>query len=101
VLGDLTAYFGPAARHSTAYVDHDWTADPWSRGCYGAFGVPGALTRYGPALREPTGRVHWAGAETAVRWVGYLDGAVESGQRAAAEADAALNPGSVLVAGLR
>ncbi|MEU7905462.1 FAD-dependent oxidoreductase [Actinoplanes sp. NPDC049118] len=105
VLDDLAAYFGPAARRSTGYVDHDWTADPWSRGCYGAFGAPGALTRYGPVLRTPTARVHWAGAETAVRWVGYLDGAVESGQRAAGEVEAALSgsapsPATDLVSGL-
>ena len=31
------------------------------------------------ALREPVGRVHWAGTETAERWMGYVDGAIESG----------------------
>jgi monoamine oxidase len=72
------------------YLEHDWTADEWSRGCYGAFGAPGALTGFGSALRSPVGPVHWAGAETATHWVGYLDGAVESGQRVADEVDAAL-----------
>jgi monoamine oxidase len=90
VLDDLAAYFGPAARHCTAYLEHDWVADPWSRGCYGAYGAPGTLTRFGPALRAPIGSLHWAGAETATRWAGYLDGAVESGCRAAEEVDAAL-----------
>jgi monoamine oxidase len=31
------------------------------------------------------GRIHWAGTETASVWSGYMDGAVSSGQRAAAE----------------
>jgi hypothetical protein len=40
---------------------------------------------YGPELRAPVGRVHWAGTETATIWNGYIDGAVRSGSRAAAE----------------
>ena len=42
-------------------------------------------TRYGPLLREPFGRVHWAGTETATTSHGAIDGAVRSGERAAAE----------------
>jgi monoamine oxidase len=47
--------------------------------------APGVLLDYGRALRDPVGRVHWAGTETATRWPGYIDGAVESGERAARE----------------
>jgi monoamine oxidase len=54
-------------------------------GCYGAHFPPGVWTQLGPALREPVGRIHWAGTETAERWMGYVDGAIESGIRAAAE----------------
>jgi monoamine oxidase len=36
-------------------------------------------------LREPLGRMHFAGTETATRWMGYFDGAVQAGERAAAE----------------
>jgi len=43
------------------------------------------LTAYGPALRAPVGNVHWAGTETSTYWNGYMDGAVRSGERAAAE----------------
>jgi monoamine oxidase len=43
------------------------------------------LTDYGRALREPVGRIHWAGTETSTVWCGYMDGAVRSGQRVAAE----------------
>jgi monoamine oxidase len=51
---------------------------------------PGAWTACGPALRAPLGPLHWAGTETATRWCGFMDGAVRSGERAAAEALAAL-----------
>jgi monoamine oxidase len=40
---------------------------------------------YGSTIREPHGRVHWAGTETATYWAGYMDGAVRAGERAAAE----------------
>ncbi|MFM9139065.1 MAG: FAD-dependent oxidoreductase, partial [Solirubrobacterales bacterium] len=35
---------------------------------------------------RPIGPIHWAGAETATVWAGYMDGAVRSGRRAAREA---------------
>ena len=43
------------------------------------------MTRFGRALREPCGRIHWAGTETAVEWAGYIEGALRSGARAAQE----------------
>ncbi|MGB8791101.1 MAG: FAD-dependent oxidoreductase, partial [Mycobacterium sp.] len=43
-----------------------------------------------PWLRRPVGPIHWAGTETADEWTGFLDGAVRSGQRAAAEVAARL-----------
>jgi monoamine oxidase len=46
---------------------------------------PGILTRYGALLREPFGRVHWAGTETSTTSHGAIDGAVRSGERVAAE----------------
>jgi monoamine oxidase len=81
----LVRYFGPKAASPIDYLERDWTAEPWTRGCYGAHFPTGAWTRYGPALREPVGPIHWAGTETATHWMGYIDGAVESGERAAAE----------------
>jgi monoamine oxidase len=90
VLADLVRLFGPEAAHPTVYVDHDWTVEEWSGGCYVGIMPPGVLTRVGAALREPLGRVHLAGTETATRWAGYFDGAVSSGQRAAAEVVARL-----------
>ena len=51
---------------------------------------PGAWIENGPALRSPVGPIHWAGAETATVWNGYMDGAVRSGESAAREAARAI-----------
>ena len=59
-------------------------------GCYGCLMTTGGWTEFGPALRAPIGALHWAGAETATVWNGYMDGAVQSGERSAAEVLAAL-----------
>jgi monoamine oxidase len=90
VLDDLAAYFGAQAGKPVAYLERDWARETWTMGCYGAFATPMALTRFGHALRTPVGPLHWAGTETATRWIGYMDGAVESGHRAATEATATL-----------
>ncbi|RZS36894.1 monoamine oxidase [Herbihabitans rhizosphaerae] len=90
VIRCLATYFGAQAEHPIGYVERDWSTEPFSAGCYGAFGVPGTLTRYGKALRDPVGPLHFAGTETATRWAGYMDGAIQSGRRAADEVDLAL-----------
>jgi monoamine oxidase len=82
-------YFGERARAPRAYVDHVWELDPWSGGCYGAFMPPGVWTSLGPAIRAPEGRIHFAGTETATVWSGFIDGAIESGERVAEEIAAA------------
>jgi monoamine oxidase len=83
-------YFGDRARHPIEYLERDWMAEEFSRGCYGAHFTPGVWTSYGPALREPVGRIHWAGAECATVWNGYMEGAVRSGERTAADVAALL-----------
>jgi monoamine oxidase len=90
VLDAFAAYVGEAARTPTGYLEKDWTQDRWTRGCPTGHTGPGVLSRYGPALRRATGRVHWAGSETSTFWQGYMDGAVRSGERAADEALRAL-----------
>ncbi|HMO73836.1 MAG TPA: FAD-dependent oxidoreductase [Sphingopyxis sp.] len=90
VLDDLALYFGEEARRPVDYVEEVWTLAPHSRGGYVSVPVPGALTGFGPALREPVGRIHWAGTETADAWIGYIDGAIRSGERAAGEVGAGL-----------
>ena len=85
VLGAVAGLFGPPALQPVEYLERDWISEEWTRGCYAAMFTPGTWTQLGPALREPVGRVHWAGTETATVWCGYMDGAMQSGERAATE----------------
>jgi monoamine oxidase len=86
VVDCFARLFGPRAARPDSYVERLWAEEEWSRGCYGCHMPPGAWTSYGPALRAPLGPLHWAGAEYATVWNGYMDGAVRSGQHAAREA---------------
>lgn len=91
VIDSFVRYFGTEAASPTAYVEQDWSAQEFSRGCYGAHFAPGVWTNYGRVLREPVGTIHWAGAEYAEEWNGYMEGAVRSGTSTATsilEADA-------------
>ncbi|WP_205699308.1 flavin monoamine oxidase family protein [Conexibacter sp. SYSU D00693] len=91
VLDGLAGLFGARALRPTGYVDKAWMDEEFSRGCYGGYLPPGGWTDFGQALRAPVGPLHWAGAETATVWNGYMDGAVSSGERAAREVLAALS----------
>lgn len=86
VLASFESLFGPKARAAERYIERDWAAEGWSGGGPVANFATGGWTASGPALREPVGPIHWAGTETATRWAGYIDGAVQSGERAATEA---------------
>jgi monoamine oxidase len=90
VLHELVEYFGEHAAQPTEYIEQFWAAEEYSRGCYGGYMPPGVWSAFGPALRASIGRLHWAGTETATEWSGYMDGALQSGERAAAEVLAAL-----------
>lgn len=90
ILDKLARYFGEEAKKPVAYAEADWTQERWSGGGPIALFPPGTLLCHGAALREPIDRLHWAGTETARRCMGFMEGAVESGQRAAAEVVAAL-----------
>jgi monoamine oxidase len=83
VTGCFVRYFGPQAARPQQYVERDWMAEEFTRGCYGAHFAPGTWTSYGEAWRAPAGRIHWAGAECAPQWNGYMEGAVRSGEAAA------------------
>jgi monoamine oxidase len=85
VLRNFKAYFGPKAGNPRDYFETNWTKEQWTRGCPVAVPGPGVLVAYGPALRRPFRRIHWAGTETSTFWNGYMDGAVRSGERAAKE----------------
>jgi monoamine oxidase len=90
VLGCFESLFGPRARAAERDIELDWAAEPRSGGGPVSNFASGGWTASGPALRPPVGAIHWAGTETATRWAGYIDGAVSSGERAAAEALTAL-----------
>jgi monoamine oxidase len=90
VLATFTRLFGPKAAHPTTLIEHNWSEEPWTRGCYEGYLAPGVWTDYGAALRAPIGRIHWAGTETSEVFMGYMDGAVRSGERAAAAVRSAL-----------
>ena len=83
-------YFGPKAAEPVEYVERDWMAEEFSRGCYGAHFTPGTWTSYGHALRTPVGPIHWAGAECSPVWNGYMEGAVRSGESTAEDVIAVL-----------
>lgn len=84
-LAQLADVFGPEARAPEHFVEHDWCAEAWTRGCPVGLMTCGTMTAFADVWRAPVGRVHWAGTETATVWHGFLEGALESGERAARE----------------
>jgi len=92
VLDTLARYFGDAARHPTHYYENDWATEPFILGAPIATFPPGTLAAFGPALRAPVGHIHWAGTETALESTGFMEGALESGDRVAEEVWTSLRP---------
>ena len=84
-LDCFAALFGEEARRPIDFADQRWGAEDFAPGGPTAAVPPGSWTQFGPLLRRPVGPLHWAGTETADEWTGFMDGAVRSGQRAAAE----------------
>jgi monoamine oxidase len=85
VLAELVARFGNKAASPVDYIEQNWTTERYSGGGMLSHAPTGVLTEFGPALREPCGRIHWAGTESSVVMCGWVDGAIRSGERAAAE----------------
>jgi monoamine oxidase len=90
VLDAFARLFGARALKPKELIEHNWSQEPWTRGCYAGYMPPGVWSDFGTALRAPIGRLHWAGTETSEVFAGYMDGAVRSGERAAAEVSAEL-----------
>jgi monoamine oxidase len=91
-LEQLATFFGSRARRPRDFFETTWAGEEWSRGCPVGIPTQGTLLAYGSRIRRPVGRIHWAGTETSTFWNGYMDGAVRSGERAAAEVLAELQP---------
>ncbi len=85
VLDQFATYFGERARDPIDYIEDNAASEEWIRGCPTTHWPTGVLLNYGPAIRNPAHRIHWAGSETSTYWVGYMDGAVRSGERVADE----------------
>ncbi|HZQ33152.1 MAG TPA: FAD-dependent oxidoreductase [Mycobacterium sp.] len=90
ILGELTRRFGAKASSPVDYLEQNWSAEPYSGGGMLSHAPTGVLTQFGHALRTPCGRIHWAGTESSAVMCGWVDGAVRSGERAAAEVMAAV-----------
>jgi monoamine oxidase len=88
-LATVDAAFGPDAPAPLAYLEGNWFGRRWACGCGNLLG-PGVLSQLGDTLRAPAGRVLWAGTETAVRWPGFMEGAIRTGEHAAEQALALL-----------
>lgn len=85
VLNTLARYFGDEALSPTHYEEVDWSSQPWSDGAPIGIFPTGTLSIHGSTLRAPLGPLHWAGTETARESTGFMEGALESGVRAADE----------------
>jgi monoamine oxidase len=85
VIGELVDRFGEKASAPVEYHEQNWSIERYSGGGMISHTPTGVLTEYGPALREPCGLIHWAGTESSATMCGWVDGAVRSGERAAAE----------------
>jgi monoamine oxidase len=84
-LRTLAERLGPQTLRPADYLETDWSKQQWSLGGMVGHLPPGTLTTYGSTLREPVGRVHWAGAEYATLMHGLMEGAIRSGEHTADE----------------
>ncbi|MDT5218863.1 MAG: monoamine oxidase [Mycobacterium sp.] len=85
IIGQLVDRLGSKAANPVEYHEQNWTVERYSGGGMISHTPTGVLTEYGPALRAPCGRIHWAGTESSATMCGWIDGAIRSGERAAAE----------------
>ncbi|KGL78650.1 Amine oxidase [flavin-containing] A, partial [Tinamus guttatus] len=73
------------ALHPVHYEEKNWNLEQYSGGCYTTYFPPGIMYSYGRIIRQPIDRIYFAGTETATQWSGYMEGAVQAGERAARE----------------
>jgi monoamine oxidase len=85
VIAELVDRFGSKASAPLEFHEQNWTTERYSGGGMISHAPTGVLTQFGYTLREPCGRIHWAGTESSAIMCGWVDGAVRSGERAAAE----------------
>jgi monoamine oxidase len=83
-LADRLSFFGVGDARLIASHSISWEDDPWARGGYALFD-PRFPASARALLSVPHERVFFAGEHTSTKWQGYMNGAVESGLRAAEE----------------
>ncbi len=79
----LVRAFPRLAREIEREAAVSWATEPWARGAFAVF-HPGQMTAFASDLSRPEGRLHFAGEHTS-RWSGWMEGALESGERVASE----------------
>ena len=90
VLADLATLLGPVASSGVLkYHKGNWPANSWFGGAYSTFYTPGTWTQLSTHLRQPVGRISWAGTEASKAWSGYFHDALQTGEESA-EADTAV-----------
>ncbi|XP_060076622.1 probable flavin-containing monoamine oxidase A [Ylistrum balloti] len=94
VLKSLGDFFGPEAKNCLDYIEKDWSEESYIEGAVAAVST-GAMRNFASGLREPQGRLHFAGAESAYQWQGYMSGGVQAGIRAATEVLYKLRPNTI------
>ncbi|CDO90444.1 monoamine oxidase [Mycobacterium triplex] len=85
LIGELVDRFGDKAKAHREFHLQNWSTERYSGGGMISHAPTGVLTEFGYTLREPCGRIHWAGTESSAIMCGWIDGAIRSGERAAAE----------------
>jgi monoamine oxidase len=94
IVTQLQPWFGDEINAYRGLIERDWNSERWSRGATGF--MPNGAAQYIQSLALPIGRLHFAGGETATHWTNTLEGAIEAGERAAAEVIVELSSGGYL-----
>lgn len=77
-LKALEELYPEIGKHFVASRFMNWPADPWSKGSY-SFPAPGQVTMSGPLIRKGLGSLHFTGEYASPAFVGYMEGALNSG----------------------
>ena len=94
LLRQLAQHLGEAVERPAGWHEKAWHRDVFAGGGYSALPVPGTSEGFYPVASAPTGRIHWAGTEAAAEHAGYIEGAIEAGNRAAREVAKTITHGS-------
>ena len=83
VSGQMGKIFPGVENQVETGVSYCWNEDPWAKGAYSIL-KPGEMISMFPCVSRPEGRIHFAGEHTSI-WPGWMQGALDSGNRVAKE----------------